>query len=113
MAINAPQLHDELIRISEAENGYDADAGVTESDIRSWLLDVDVDALKHEFDEQINRTPVKDLRENVGISDSNLCVCDVISSHNDNPENYDSAYIIRANRTIVQYKNGASEEISQ
>jgi len=59
--------------------------------------------METDADSQITRTTVTDLTAAQGIGSDNLSVADVIRSRNDDPSNFDAAYIIRSDRTFVQY----------
>lgn len=104
MTLTAPELYDRLTELDSSDNNqFTLTDGTTESDVQTWLNGKDVSKLETAADQKINRTTITDLQADAGIGNDNLCVCDVIESHNDNPDNYEAAYLIRADRTFVQY----------
>jgi hypothetical protein len=117
MTLTATELYDRLIELDSGSSGPFALAdNATESDVVTWLDSKDVSKLETAADDEISRTAITDLQADVGIGDDNLCVCGVIESHNDNPDNYEAAYVIRADRTIVQYKKrgvGGNQPIAE
>jgi len=117
MTFTATELYDRLTELdSDDNNPFTFAEGIKESDVQTWLDSKDVSKLESEADEQISRTTITDLKADAGIGNDNLCVCDVIESHNDNPNNYEAAYLIRTNRTIVQYKKrgvGGNQPIAE
>jgi len=105
MSTIATRLFKRLTELDSSPiNSFTLQSSVAESDVQSWFDSVDVADLKTTVDNQISRTIITDLEADAGIGDDNLCVCDVIESHNDDPDDYEAAYLIRADRTFVQYK---------
>jgi len=100
-------------RLSELDsspiNSFTLQSSVTESDVQTWLDGKDVSQLEAAADDEISRTTITDLEVDVDIGNNNLCVCDVIESHNDDPDDYEAAYLIQSNRTLVQYKKRGVE----
>jgi len=104
MTLTATEMYD---RLTELDSDDTADfalaSGVSESDVQTWLDGQDVSQLKADADAQIERTTITDLQADAGIGDGNHRVCDVIASRNDDPSNFEAAYVIGADRTFVQY----------
>ena len=104
MSLTATEIHDRLTEMdSDDEQDFSLDGDTSESDVQAWLDDIDVAGLEADADDAIDRTAVTDLSERQGIGPDDLSVSDVIDSRNDDPSNYDAAYVVRADRTIVQY----------
>lgn len=84
---------------------------VSESDVETWLDNQDVDSLKTDADGKIERETVTDLSEPKDIGGRDMSVGKVIESHNDDPKKAEAAYVMRADRTFVQYfKRGVGEK---
>ena len=104
MSLTPSEIHDRLTRLnSDDEHDFSLDGDTTEDDVRAWLDGIDVEGLEADADDAIDRTAVTDLSEPNGIGPDDLSVAEVIDSRNDDPSNYDAAYIVRADRTFVQY----------
>jgi len=104
MTFTATELHDRLIDLdSDDSDPFTLADGITESDVQTWLDGKDIAKLETESDNQIERTAVTDLSSPQGIGSDNLSVADVVESRNDDPSNFEAAYILRADRTFVQY----------
>ena len=104
MSLTASEIYDRLTRLdSDDEQDFTLDADTSESDVEAWLDGIDVSGLEADADDAIERTAVTDLSEPQGIGPDDLSVADVIESRNDDPTNYDAAYVVRADRTFVQY----------
>ena len=104
MTLTATEIYDRLAELdSDDEQDFALDGDTSESDVQAWLDDIDVAGLEADADDAIDRTAVTDLSEPQGIGSDDLSVAEVIDSRNDDPSNYDAAYIVRADRTFVQY----------
>lgn len=104
MTLTATELYDRLTELdSDDSDPFTLADGTTESDVQTWLNSKDVSKLESEADSQIERTTVTDLSAPQGIGSDNLSVADAIASRNDDPTDFEAAYIIRADRTFVQY----------
>ena len=104
MTLTATEIYDRLTKLdSDDEQNFTLDGDTTEADVETWLDDIDVDGLEADADDAIDRTAVTDLTTPQGIGPDDLSVAEVIDSRNDDPSNYESAYIVRADRTFVQY----------
>ena len=104
MSVTATDIHDRLTEMdSDDSTDFALAADVTESDVGGWLDGIDTDALADDANDAIGRTTVTDLSDPQGIGGNDLSVADVIESHNDDPDAFEAAYILRPNRTIVQY----------
>ena len=104
MTLTATELYDRLTEMnSDDGDPFTLASGTTESDIQTWLDGKDVSKLESEADSQIERTTVTDLSAPQDIGSDNLSVADIIDSRNDDPENFEAAYILRASRTFIQY----------
>ena len=104
MSLTASEIHDRLTELdSDDEQDFALDGDTSESDVQAWLDGIDVAGLEADADDEIERTAVTDLTTSQGIGPDDLSVADVIKSRNDDPSNYDSAYVVRADRTFVQY----------
>jgi len=104
MTFTASKLYNRLTELgSDESDPFTLTDNVTESDVQTWLDNKDVSKLKTEADNQIERMTVTDLSAPQGIGSDNLSVADVIESRNDDPADFEAAYILRASRTFVQY----------
>ena len=104
MSLTATDIYDRLVEMdSDDSNDFALADDVTESDVSDWLDGIDTDALADDADDAIDRTTVTDLSEPQGIGGNDLSVADVIESHNGDPDVFEAAYILRPDRTIVQY----------
>ena len=104
MSLTASEIHDRLTEMdSDDERDFTLDGDTSESDVEAWLDGIDVDGLEADADDAIERTAVTDLTTSQGIGPDDLSVADVIDSRNDDPSNYDAAYVLRADRTFIQY----------
>jgi hypothetical protein len=104
MTFAATELYDRLTELdSDDTSTFALSAGTTESDVQTWLDGQDVAALKSTADQKIERTTVTDLTAPQGIGDGNLSVAEVIESRGDDPAEFAAAYLLRENRTFVQY----------
>jgi len=103
MTLTATEIYDRLLELDSDDNDFTLASGTTKSDVQTWLDSKDVSKLQSEADNQIERTTVTDLSAPQGIGSDNLSVADVIESRNDDPADFEAAYILRASRTFVQY----------
>ena len=104
MSLTPSEIYDRLTRLdSDDERNFTLNGDTTEADVEAWLDRIDVTGLKAEADDSIERVTVTDLSERNGIGPDDMSVADVINSRNDDPSNYDAAYVVRADRTFVQY----------
>jgi len=105
MTLTAAEIYDILTNLNNNDNiNFSLADTVTESDVQTWLDSKNVGKLETEADNQIDRKTITDLLANHLINGKEMCICEVIKSHNDDPEDYESAYLIEGGRTIVQYK---------
>jgi len=114
MPLTATKLYDRLTELDSDDNQFTLATDVTESDVQTWYDGVDTQTLKTETNNQIDRTTVTDLTDPQGIGGDDLSVADVIESRDDDPSEYEAAYLIRSDKTIVQYfkpKVGGREPI--
>ena len=114
MTLTAAELYDRLVEQSDNEDSdFTLAADVAETDVETWLSGKDVDKLRTEADNQIERETVTDL--NATVSDSHT-LRDIIESHNDDPEQIEAAYVLRASKTTIQYHKpwvGGKEAINE
>jgi len=103
MTLTASEIYDRLTELDSDDNQFTLASGTTQSDVQTWLDNLDVSKLETEADNQIERTAVTDLSAPQGIGSDNLSVSDVIESRNDDPADFEAGYILRAGRTFVQY----------
>jgi len=104
MPLTATDLYNRLTELNSDDNDPFVIAdGTTESDVQTWLDSKDVSKLESKADNQIKRTTVTDLSAPQKIGDKDLSVADVIESRNDDPSEYEAAYLLRSDKTIVQY----------
>lgn len=104
MTLKASELFNRLTELdSDDDNPFTLATDVAESDVQTWYDGIDIQALETEIDNEIDRTTVTDLSEPQGIGGGDLSVADVIKSRDDDPSEYDAAYLIRSDKTIVQY----------
>ena len=104
MTLTATEIYDRLTKLdSDDEQNFTLDGDTTEADVETWLDGIDVAGLEADADDAIERTAVTDLTTSQGNGPDDLSVAEVIDSRNDDPSNYDAAYIVRADRTFVQY----------
>jgi len=102
MTLSATEIYDRLVDLSDGQEPFALADGVTESDVQTWLDGVDVVALKTSADREIDRETVSDHSAEIA---NGYSLAEVIRSHNDDPETYGAAYVIRAQgQQIVQYK---------
>jgi len=103
MTLTAPDIYD---RLTELDNDDDSDftlaTDTTQSDVQTWYDNQDVSQLESEADSQIDRTTVTDLTQG-SVGPDNLSINECIESRNDDPSNYEAAYLLRADRTFIQY----------
>lgn len=104
MTLTASEIYDRLTEMDgDEQTAFELQPNLAVSDVESWYANIDLEALKTEVDTRFERTAVTDLTAPQGIGGDNLSVADVIKSRNDDPSDYDSAYIMRSDRTVVQY----------
>jgi hypothetical protein len=100
--ITASELYDRLVR--QANDGrLTLQDDVTESGVQKWYDGLDIASRKNAADAAISRTVVTDLTAERIISGEPTTVADVISSHGDDPSEFNCAYIISEKRSLVQY----------
>jgi len=104
MTLTATEIYDRLTEMdSDDETNFSLQADTTEVDVQTWYDGIDTQTLKSEIDSQIERTTITDLQASANIGPDNLSVAEVITSRNNDPANFDAAYVIRSDRTVVQY----------
>jgi len=103
MTGRATYIYGRLVAEDNNNTGFNLSKDVTESDVEGWLNNKDVAKLESQANGQISRLTVTDLEADVNVSNDDLCMCDVIESRGDDPNDFEAAYIIRSNRTFVQY----------
>jgi len=102
--IAATQLYNRLTEMHNDDGTeFTLQADTTESDVQTWYDGIDTQVLESEIDSQITRTEITDLQASANIGPDNLSVAEVITSRNNDPANFDAAYVIRSDRTVVQY----------
>ena len=103
MTLTATEIYDRLTELdSDDEQDFTLDGDTSESDVQAWLDGIDVDGLEADADSQIERAAITDLTQG-SVGPDNLSVKECIKSRNDDPSNYDAAYVLRADRTFIQY----------
>ena len=117
MTLTATEIYDRLTEMdSDDETTFSLQADTTEGDVQTWYDGIDTQTLEAEIDSQIARTAITDLQASANIGPDNLSVAEVITSRNNDPANFDAAYVIRSDRTVVQYFKpyvGGKEPIPQ
>ena len=104
MTLTATEIYDRLTEMdSDDESPFSLQADTTEADVQTWYDGIDTQTLASEIDSQIARTAITDLQASANIGADNLSVAEVITSRNNDPANFDAAYVIRSDRTVVQY----------
>jgi hypothetical protein len=104
MTLTATEIYNRLVELdSDDTTKFTLAYGVSESDVQTWLDGVGVGALVTDADSQIERSTVIDLSASQDIGGDNLSVADVIESRGDDPAEFDAAYVMRTDRTFVQY----------
>jgi len=104
MTLTATEIYDRLTEMdSDDETNFSLQPDTTEADVQTWYDGIDTQTLKSEIDSQIARTAITDLQASANIGPDNLSVAEVITSRNNDPANFDAAYVIRSDRTVVQY----------
>jgi len=104
MTLTATEIYDRLTEMdSDDETTFSLQADTTEADVQTWYDGLDIQGLETTADASIERTAVTDLQSSASIGADNLSVAEVIKSRNDDPANFDAAYVIRSDRTVVQY----------
>jgi len=116
MTLTATELHDRLTEL-DSKDGLDFTlaTNTTESDVQMWYDNQDVSRLESDADSQIEQTAITDLTQG-SVGPDNMSVKECIESRNDDPSNYDAAYVLRADRTFIQYfkpKVGGKEPIPE
>jgi len=116
MTLTAPEIYNRLTELDSDDNSdFSLATNTTESDVQTWLDGIDVAQLESDADSQIDRTAITDLTQG-SVGPDNLSVNECIKSRNDDPSNFESAYLIRADRTFIQYfkpKVGGREPIPE
>jgi hypothetical protein len=116
MTLTAPEIYNRLTELDSDDNSdFTLATHTSESDVQTWYDGIDVAQLESDADSQIDRTTVTDLTQG-NIGPDNLSVNEVIRSRNDDPSDYEAAYLIRGDRTFVQYfkpKVGGKEPIPE
>ena len=103
MTLTATEIYDRLTELnSDDDSDFALDGDTTESDVQTWYDNQDVSQLESEADSQIERTAITDLTQG-DVGPDNLSVNECIESRNDDPANYNAAYVLRADRTFIQY----------
>jgi len=116
MTLTASEIYDRLTELdSDDESEFTLTSDTSESDVQTWYDGINVAKLESDADSQIERTALTDLTQgNVG--PDNLSVNECIESRHDDPSNYEAAYVLRADRTFIQYfkpKVGGKEPIPE
>ena len=103
MTLTATEIYDRLTELdSDDDSDFALDGDTSESDVQTWYDNQDVSQLESDADSQIERTAITDLTQG-DIGPDKLSVNECIESRNDDPSNYDAAYVLRADRTFIQY----------
>ena len=103
MTLTATEIYDRLTELdSDDDSDFSLATDTTESDVQTWYDNQDVSQLESDADSQIERTAITDLTQG-DVGPDNLSVNECIESRNDDPSNYDAAYVLRADRTFIQY----------
>jgi len=103
MTLTATELYDRLIELgSDDESDFTLATNTTESDVQTWYGNQDVSQLESDADSQIERTAITDLTQG-DVGPDNLSVNESIESRNDDPADFEAAYVLHADRTFVQY----------
>lgn len=103
MTLTATDIHDRLIELDSTDDtAFTLKTDTTEADVQTWRDGIDVARLESEADAQIERTAITDLTEG-NIGPKNLSLNECIKSRNDDPSDYEAAYVLRADRTFIQY----------
>lgn len=100
--ITASDVHDRLLAAANDGNLTLQD-GLTESDVQTWYDGLDIQSRRNSADTAIERTLITDIHAETTISGQQMSVAEVIQTHNDDPANFECAYILGADRTVVQY----------
>jgi len=116
MTLTATDLYDRLTELdSDDKSDFSLATGVSESDVQTWFDNQNVSRLESEADSQIERTAITDLTQGA-VGPNNLSVNKCIESRDDDPDNFEAAYVLRADRTFIQYfkpKVGGKEPIPE
>ena len=103
MTLTATEIYDRLTELdSDDESDFTLATDTTESDVQTWYDGIDVSQLESDADSQIERTAITDLTQG-DIGPDNLSVKECIESRNDDPANFEASYLLRADRTFIQY----------
>ena len=103
MTLTATEIYDRLAELdSDDDSDFALATDTTESDVQTWYDNQDVSQLESEADSQIERTAITDLTQG-DVGPDNLSVKECIESRNDDPANFEAAYVLRADRTFIQY----------
>ena len=116
MTLTATEIYDRLTELdSDDDSDFTLVTDTTESDVQTWYDNQDVSQLESDADSQIERAAITDLTQG-DVGPNNLSVKECIESRNDDPNNYDAAYVLRTDRTFIQYfkpKVGGKEPIPE
>jgi hypothetical protein len=103
MIITASEIYARLIQRA-GDGGLTLQDGVTENDVQSWYDGLDIQGRKKTVNQTLDRSLINDIHKEITIAGQSMSVADVIRSRDDDPSNFDCAYILRSNRTFVQYR---------
>lgn len=84
---------------------------LSQSDVQSWLSDFDVSKVRSNIRSSIDGAVVNDMSKTIRINGQMQSLNDIITSHNDDPTQFESAFIIRNDRDIVSYYKGDKKPI--
>jgi hypothetical protein len=116
MTLTAPEIYDRLTELDSDDNSdFTLATDTSESDIQTWYDGIDVSQLESDADSQIDRTAITDLSQG-SVGPDNLSVNECIKSRNHDPANFEAAYVMRTDRSFIQYfkpKVGGREPIPE
>lgn len=116
MTLTATEIYGRLTELdSDDESDFTLATDTSESDVQTWYDNQDVSKLESDADSQIERTAITNLTQG-SVGPDNLSVKKCIKSRNDDPDNFEAAYVLRKDRTFIQYfkpKVGGKEPISE
>lgn len=103
MTLTATEIYDRLTEMdSDDESPFTLTSDTSGSDVQTWYDNQDVSQLESDADNQIERTAITDLTQG-DIGPNNLSLNECIKSRNDDPSDFEAAYVLRAGRTVIQY----------
>jgi hypothetical protein len=100
--ITATDVHERLVELAN-DGELILQGGLEKSDVQAWYDGLDIQSRRSSANAAIERTLITDIHAETTISGQQMTVAEAIQSRNDDPANFNCAYILGADRTFVQY----------